>query len=346
MKNSQSTPWRIFVSSTKEDLLPYRQAVEDALTGMELVPLSMKYFVSAPENTIDASLSAVRRSQLYIIIVGMRYGSIVEGVGKSYTELEYDEAVNNKLPILAFIIDEESCPVLPKFVDTGDKAEKLAAFKEKLKASHLVSYFKSPDDLKLLVSRSVQKTVEKISEDQIKKIDSSKKDDREDYIVGAELFRRFILLPKRYSGREAILRIRMDGQFGTWKVKDEIFEAFGFDSGDAIFGNDATVIGADFEDIDENVRTIDFFAAGESADWILDNKIGTGTIFEGKFKFDYKPVEEIARRSYGNAAVNIAALVLLEGKAVIGKEANKRKARAMNSHLFDHINPATIEDKD
>lgn len=336
MKNSQSTPWRVFISSTKEDLLPYRQAVEDALIGLEQIPLSMEYFVSAPEKPIDVCLSTVRRSQLYIVIVGMRYGSIEEGSGKSYTELEYDEAIKNKIPVLAFIIDEEECSVLPKYVDTGEKAEKLVAFKEKLKASYLVSRFKSPDDLKSLVTRSVQETIDTISLEQKEKTVALQNADKNDYSYGAELFRRFVLLPKRYNGREAFLRIRMDGKFGTWKIKDELFEAFGFDSGDAVFGNDATVIGADMDDIDDRVRTMDFFAAGESADWILDNGIGTGSIFEGRFVFSYKPVDAIVNRSNGKASAFIAALVLIEGKAVIGKDAKKRKTRAINALLLDH----------
>ena len=326
-----SNAWRVFVSSTKEDLASYRKATEEALTSMEQIPLAMEYFVSSPESSIDVCLSTVRRSQLYIVIVGMRYGSIEQGSGKSYTELEYDEAVKNKLPVLAFIIDEESCPVLPKYVDKGEKAEKLVAFKEKLKTTYLVSYFKSEDDLKLLVSRSVQQTIEKIKNE--KEVSDAKPD--EDYLLGAELFRRFVLLPKRYSGFEAILRIRMDGKFGTWKLRDELFEAFGIDAGDAVFGNDATVIGADLNDVDDRVRTIDFFAAGESADWILENNVGTGTIFEGKFRFDYKPVEGIAANRASEAAY-IAALILVEGKAVIGKDAKKRKARSINMKLFEH----------
>ena len=133
MSSTSSSPWRIFVSSTKEDLIPYREAVETVLTGMEHIPLGMEYFVSSPDSPIDVCLATVRRSQLYIVIVGMRYGSIEEGSGKSFTELEYDEAVKNKIPVLAFIIDEEQCPILPKFVDVGEKAEKLKAIQSKAK---------------------------------------------------------------------------------------------------------------------------------------------------------------------------------------------------------------------
>ena len=335
MSSTSSSPWRIFVSSTKEDLIPYREAVETVLTGMEHIPLGMEYFVSSPDSPIDVCLATVRRSQLYIVIVGMRYGSIEEGSGKSFTELEYDEAVKNKIPVLAFIIDEEQCPILPKFVDVGEKAEKLKQFKAKLNSSYLVSRFASIDNLKQLVEKSVRQAIDKISADKAEKnAAQSNEVALADYIAGAKLFRRFALLPQRYSGREVVLRIRMDGQFGTWKMRDEFFTAFGFDPGDTLFGNDATVIGINMDDLDERARTIDFFAGSENADWILDNEITTGTIFEGKFKFAYEQVEGVVSRSYGDTAESIAALILIEGKTVIGKEAGYRKAKSIRSEFY------------
>ena len=335
MSSTSSSPWRIFVSSTKEDLIPYREAVETVLTGMEHIPLGMEYFVSSPDSPIDVCLATVRRSQLYIVIVGMRYGSIEEGSGKSFTELEYDEAVKNKIPVLAFIIDEEQCAILPMFVDVGEKAEKLKQFKAKLNSSYLVSRFASIDNLKQLVEKSVQQAVDKISADKAEKnAAQSNEVALADYIAGAKLFRRFALLPQRYSGREVVLRIRMDGQFGTWKMRDEFFTAFGFDPGDTLFGNDATVIGINMDDLDERARTIDFFAGSENADWILDNEITTGTIFEGKFKFAYEQVEDAVSRSYGDTAASIAALILIEGKTVIGKEAGFRKAKSIRSEFY------------
>lgn len=336
MSKKALSPWRIFVSSTREDLLPYREAVEKVLSGMEYIPLGMEYFVSAPDKPIDVCLSTVRRSQLYIIIVGMRYGSIEEGSQKSFTELEYDEAVKNKIPILAFVIDEDQCPVLPKFVDTGEKAEKLKLFKQKLNSSYLVSRFTSVDDLKQLVEKSVRQAIDKISADNNEKaVEQSKELALADYVEGAKLFKCFALLPKRFNGREVVLRIRMDGQFGTWKMRDEYFTAFGFDPGDTLFGNDASVIGANLDDVDDKARTIDFFAGGKNADWILNNDITTGTIFEGKFRFAYEQVEEAVNRSYGSTSANVAALILIEGKTVIGQEAKKRKAKLIRSELIN-----------
>lgn len=169
--SNKSKVWKIFVSSTYEDMIPFRKAVLDAITGLEQSPIGMEHFVSSSENSLDVCLSDVRRCNLYVLLVGMRYGSIDEDTGKSFTELEYEEALRNNIPVLPFVIDENECPVLPKFVDDGSNAEKLRAFKKRLNSSHLVSRFKSADDLKQLVIRSVEKqiqqAVEKESEDKI-----------------------------------------------------------------------------------------------------------------------------------------------------------------------------------
>lgn len=40
-------------------------------------------------------------------------------------------------------------------------------------------------------------------------------------------------------------------------------------------------------------------------------------------------------RSYGDIAANVAALILIEGKTVIGKEAGSRKAKSIRSEFYD-----------
>ena len=325
---NQPTPWRIFVSSTYEDMIPYREAVSDALTSIEHLPIGMEHFVSTPDRPLDVCLTDVRRCQLYIVLVGMRYGSVDKESGKSFTELEYEEALKNKIPVLAFVINENECPILPKFVDTGEKAEKLAQFKSRLDA-RMTSRFKSVEHLKELVIRSVEAQVKRTAE--AKKAESLVASNQEEYIVGAKLFKRFILLPERYKGKEAVLRIRMDGGFAGWRLRDEMFDAFHVKNGDTIFGNDATVFGVDLSDVGEKARIIDYFAEGKNADWILDNEITNGTIFEGKFRFLYESVESVATRAFGDVDAKIAALLLLEGHRVIGQDQSSSSSRK-NQH--------------
>ena len=91
----------------------------------------------------------------------MRYGSIDADSGKSFTHLEYQDAVRLRLPILIYLIDEDRQPVLPKYIDFGEAGEKLREFKRKLKKNHVVSFFTSPEDLAVRVSQDLPALVER-----------------------------------------------------------------------------------------------------------------------------------------------------------------------------------------
>ena len=313
---TKGVPLKIFISSTYEDMIEYRNAVSTALNSIEQLPVGMEHFVSSPEKSLEVCLSDVRRCQIYILLVGMRYGSIDADTGKSYTELEYEEARKYNIPVLAFVIDESKCAILPKYVDVGEKAKKLAEFKHKLDSEHLVSRFESTDNLKTLVVQAVEAQIDKIN-----KITEEKKETEDQvYISGAKLFKRFLLLPDRYAGTEAVLRVRMDGTFSTWMRKECFFEAFGVKAGDTIIGGRTYVLGINMEDIDRDGQYVDFYAEGKEADWILENEVSTGVVFEAKFRFAYETVNF----TENNENLKVAALILLDGICVVGKMKGKR----------------------
>ena len=307
---------KVFVSSTYEDMMDYRQAVIDELNKLEVIPRTMEQFVSSPDKPLDVVLAEVRRCQLFIALVAMRYGTIDSDSGKSFSELEYQEAVKNGIPVLAFIIDENACAVLPKFVDIGDSAEKLKQFKATLDKDGYTSRFKSVDNLKELVARAVKKQIDKDTEssnDLLQKIDSAL-----DYIKGADIFRRFLLLPERYKNQEVTLRVRLDGKFGTWLIREALFDAFNIKPGDAIFLNDICVLGVDYSDLDEDSTAIDAFAEGINADWIIENNLTTGSVFEGIFRLGYEDVP----RPNSNEHYKKASLILIKGTSLIAKDSS------------------------
>jgi len=62
------------------------------------------------------------------------------------THIEYEEAQRRSLPSLIYILDEDSQPVLPKYVETGSGAEALRKLKKDLRRRHVVSLFTTPED--------------------------------------------------------------------------------------------------------------------------------------------------------------------------------------------------------
>lgn len=83
--------YRIYISSTIDDLVAERAAAIDILRGFGLVKDSYR---AADQGTVANCIADVHGAQLYVGIIGHRYGWVPDGEAdpqaKSITELEYD----------------------------------------------------------------------------------------------------------------------------------------------------------------------------------------------------------------------------------------------------------------
>jgi hypothetical protein len=122
----------------------------------------MEYFGADPREPIDVCLEKVRKADVYVGIVAHRYGKIVEETGKSYTQMEYEEAIGKGLPCLIYIRSDEF-PIPPKFMEKNPASiSKLELFKFTLKSRHTPSYFNDGNDLAIKVVVDLSKRVKSI----------------------------------------------------------------------------------------------------------------------------------------------------------------------------------------
>lgn len=323
---SQTPPpaFRVFVSSTYSDMLPYREAIQTALNRADCVPYGMERFGAEAIPPLDVCFRELEASQIYICALGMRYGSIDTETGKSYTQLEFEKARELGKPTLVFLIDESKVKFNLSEIDMGEAGEKLAAFKKDVKDSKEVTcaFFDSVMSLQETVYRSIDVEIKRqgVSQSSISSVD--------EYIKGARQYRNFVRRPERYKESLMTLRVRMDGKYGGWMIKDDLFEVFDMPKGDALYLNDLWVLGLNNIDVDVSAWQIDCFATGDAADWLDNNEITQGTVFEGKFLTKYKRVPKIAGRGRGNEPedATIARLILVEGIRVVERNASIRVA--------------------
>ncbi len=96
---------QVFVSSTYTDLIEERQAAVQAILDAGHIPAGMELF-KAGKSQMKTIQKWIDESDIYILILGGRYGSIEEESDLSYTELEYRYALSKNIPVFAIVLDD------------------------------------------------------------------------------------------------------------------------------------------------------------------------------------------------------------------------------------------------
>ncbi len=96
---------QVFVSSTYTDLIEERQAAVQAILDAGHIPAGMELF-KAGKSQMKTIQKWIDESDVYMLILGGRYGSIEEESGLSYTELEYRYALSKNMPVFAIVLDD------------------------------------------------------------------------------------------------------------------------------------------------------------------------------------------------------------------------------------------------
>jgi hypothetical protein len=152
--------YQVFVSSTYIDLIDERKELVQALLELDCIPAGMEMFPASNEDQWSLIKRVIDECDYYVLIIGNRYGSLSDE-GISYTEKEYDYAVETGVPTLAFIHSEpENVAVKHSDLDS-DKRAKLEIFKNKVQKK-LIKYYNSPEDLGGKVSRALVQLISRV----------------------------------------------------------------------------------------------------------------------------------------------------------------------------------------
>jgi len=96
---------QVFVSSTFTDLTEERQAAVEAILDAGHIPAGMELF-KAGKSQMKTIRKWIDDSDVYMLLLGGRYGSIEEESGLSYTELEYRYALSKDMPVFAILLTD------------------------------------------------------------------------------------------------------------------------------------------------------------------------------------------------------------------------------------------------
>ena len=151
---------QVFVSSTYLDLKEERQAAVEAILEAKHIPAGMELFAAGNDSQLEVIKRWIDESDVYMLILGHRYGSIEPKRGKSYTHVEYDYAVEKGKPVFAVVMTDgwrkskQAGPIDPNSVIELENPKELKGFRG-LVMGRICKTAEDRKDIKLAVHQSL-----------------------------------------------------------------------------------------------------------------------------------------------------------------------------------------------
>lgn len=139
--------YQIFISSTFADLAEERQSVSRSILDLGHIPAGMEMFPAADKDQLSYIKKVIDECDYYILIIGARYGS-TDSNGVSYTQREFEYAVETGKTVLAFIHRDIDLIPMGKTDKNELKKEKLLEFTKVVANNRLVNYWSDIGELK------------------------------------------------------------------------------------------------------------------------------------------------------------------------------------------------------
>ena len=151
--------YKIFVSSTFKDLIDERIKVMTTIVNCGHLPIGMEQFPAAPIEAWEYIKLLIDNADYYLLLLAGKYGTVHPKTGKSYTQMEYEYAKENGVPVI--FLTYKDVNKLPFGQCESDPAirQKLEEFRNGA-STNLRQTWESIDELAYKVKDSIDKTIE------------------------------------------------------------------------------------------------------------------------------------------------------------------------------------------
>lgn len=149
---------QVFVSSTYTDLIEERQAAVQAILDAGHIPAGMELF-KAGKSQLKTIYKWIDESDVYILILGGRYGSLEDESKLSYTELEYRYTLAKDMPVFAIVLDDsylfkKAASMSRNAVFEKDNIEKYNKFKDYV-MTKIVKFVSNTDKIHIAIHTQI-----------------------------------------------------------------------------------------------------------------------------------------------------------------------------------------------
>jgi len=145
---------QVFVSSTYEDLREERQAAVEGILAAGHIPAGMELFAADDQSQMEVIRRWIDESDVFLLILGGRYGSVDIATNKSYVQLEYEHAIAAHKPLFAVVIDpdalERKVRTQGSSVIEQDHAQQFKEFRNSV-LRRVVRFWSDPRDIKIAI---------------------------------------------------------------------------------------------------------------------------------------------------------------------------------------------------
>ena len=150
---------QIFISSTYLDLKEERQSAVEAVLSTGHIPAGMELFSAGNESQLEVIKRWINDSDIFLLILGGRYGSIENNSNKSYIQLEFEYALELNKPLFSLVISnnylDSKVSKSGKSVLELDNSNKYNVFKNVV-TSNLVEFFNDNKDIQLAIHKTIR----------------------------------------------------------------------------------------------------------------------------------------------------------------------------------------------
>ncbi len=127
-----------FISSAFKSLRNERNAVINSLLDFRVVPIGMEHFTVTTNGQFSDIQELIDESDVFILLLGEKYGSCDKD-GVSWTEREYEYALEKNKPILAIVCDELAVLLEKDEAELTEEQKKQIEFCNKISFARVVN---------------------------------------------------------------------------------------------------------------------------------------------------------------------------------------------------------------
>lgn len=153
---------QVFVSSTYTDLIEERQSAVKAILDAGHIPAGMELFKAGNLSQLETIKKWINNSDIYMLILGGRYGSIEPYSGKSYTQIEYEYALTQNIPVFSVILSDafllQKAAVLGKEIYEQENKMLYEEFKKQVMAK-IIKFVDDEKDIQISILTTIHEFI-------------------------------------------------------------------------------------------------------------------------------------------------------------------------------------------